>query len=89
MNTDNGIRGSSGVVASLVEIEPGRLRLVLDDVKNGSGSRCGPWTHHVLYTFKDYGASDILDLKLSDKELADFGHHVLARLGVLHTRHIR
>lgn len=73
------------MVASLVEVEPGRLRLVLDDVKNVSGSQCGPWSHHVLYTFKDYDASDITDLKLSDKELADFGHHMLARLGVLHS----
>jgi hypothetical protein len=84
VETDNGKRGSNGVVLSLVESVPGKLRLVADDVKNESGSDRGPWTHHVLYTFKDYDADQIKNQKLSDKELAEFGFAVLVRLGVLH-----
>ena len=84
METDNGKRGASGVVISLVDVAPDKLRLVLDDVKNESGSERGPWNHHVLYTFKDYGANDIKNQKLSEKELAEFGFAVLVRLGVLH-----
>jgi len=58
--------------------------LVLDDIKNESGCERGPWAHHVLYTFKDYDAADIMDQKLSEKELADIGFSLLVRLGVLH-----
>jgi hypothetical protein len=84
MKTDNGKRGASGVVISLVDVAPGKLRIVLDDVKNESESECGPWSHHVLYTFKDYRADDITNQKLSDKELAEFGFAVLVRIGAHH-----
>jgi hypothetical protein len=84
VETDNGKRGSSGVVLSLVESAPGKLRIVADDVKNTSGSELGPWAHHVLYTFKDYDAVEIKKQQLSDKELASFGFAILVRLGVLH-----
>jgi hypothetical protein len=84
METDNGKRGASGVVVSLVDIAPGQLRLVLDDVKNQSLSERGTWTHHVLFTFKDYTADDIINHKLSDKELADIGFNLLVRLAVLY-----
>ena len=76
------------MVLSLVESTPGKLRLVADDVKNESGSECGLWSHHVLYTFRDYDASAIEYQKLSDKELADFGFAILVRLGVLHANPI-
>ena len=66
LQTDNGMHGSSGVVFSLVESTPGKLRLVADDEKNEGGSERGPWTHHVLYTFKDYDAADIKNQKLSE-----------------------
>ncbi len=84
METDNGKRGGSGVVISLVDVAPDKLRIVVDDVKNESRSERGPWRHHVLYTFKDYRAGDITNQKLSDKELAEFGFAVLVRLGALH-----
>lgn len=83
MESDNRKRGASGVVISLVDVAPDNLRVVLDDVKNESESECGPWSHHVLYTLKDYGAHDIKNQKLSDKELAEFGFAGLVRLGVL------
>ena len=89
MDVDEGKRGSSGIVASLVETEPGQLRLILDDVKNESTSGRGPWSHHVLFTFKDYTAEDILAQKLSEKELADIGFNLLVRLGVLHRHPIK
>jgi hypothetical protein len=84
METDNGKRGASGVVISLVDVGNSKLRIVLDDVKNESGSKLGPWSHHVLYTFKDYNADDIKNQQLSDKELAEFGFNILVRLGVLY-----
>ena len=83
METDDGTRGTSGVVLSLVEGQQGELRLVLDDVQNESGSGCGPWRHHTLFTFKSYSQESIGHLDLSEKELADIGFQVLARLGAL------
>ena len=78
METDDGKRGASGIVLSLVESQPGELRLVLDDVQNESGSGCGPWRHHTLFTFKSYSEQGIGNLDLSEKELADIGFHVLS-----------
>lgn len=83
MEGDDRKRGSCGVVCSLREIGNGRLRLVLDDVKNESGFMPGHWKHHVLFTWKDYEVGQIVDLKLSEKQLAGFGFNVLARLVAL------
>jgi|APLak6261663543_1056040.scaffolds.fasta_scaffold05923_3 hypothetical protein len=80
MEVNDQERGSSGVICSLYEAKEGRLRLVLDDVKNESGSNQGPWTHHVLFTFKDYDLKEVTNLKLSERELAEFGFNVFARL---------
>ena len=83
METDDGTRGTSGIVLSLVEGKPGELRLVIDDVRNESGSGCGPWRHHTLFTFKSYSQENIGNLNISEKELADIGFQVLVRLGAL------
>jgi hypothetical protein len=80
MEVDDQGRGSSGVVCSLYETKEGRLRLVLDDVKNESGSNQGPWTHHVLFTFKDYDMKEVINLGFSESELAEFGFNIFARL---------
>jgi hypothetical protein len=83
VETDDAKRGACGVAVSLLDLQNGQLRLVLDDVKNERGAAHGPWLHHTLFTFKDYAAADLAELKLSEKELADFGYSVLARLGAL------
>jgi len=84
MESDDCQRGSSGVVSSMREITSGRIRLALDDVKNESLSQQGPWKHHALFTWKDYDIDQILNHELPEKELADFGFNVLARLVALH-----
>lgn len=80
METDSGRRGTRGVICTLDEMPNGKVRVVLDDVANSSPGGRGPWTHSVLVTFKDYEKAALESLELSDKELADFGHYVLARL---------
>jgi hypothetical protein len=89
VETDNGKRGPCGVLLSLVEGKPGELRLVLDDVKNDSELGRGPWRHHSMFTFKGYEEKHITDLKLSEKELAEIGFNVLARLGALREHPIK
>jgi len=80
VETDDLIRSSVGVVCGLRDLPNGRVRLVLDDVANESASSRGPWLHHVLFTWRDFEAQKIDDLNLSEKELAEFGFNVLARL---------
>jgi hypothetical protein len=80
MEADDFIRSNIGVVCSLKELESGQLRLVLDDVANSSKSTSGSWSHHVLFTWKDFAAQEIDDLTLTEKELAGFGYSILARL---------
>ena len=83
MEVDDQRRGGGGVVCSLRELGEGRIRLVLDDVKNEGGSAQGPWKHHVLFTFKDFNVEEIVNLQLSERELSEFGFHILARLAAL------
>ena len=83
METDDGLRGRSGVVCSLRDIGDGKVRLILDDVSNTSSSTKDDWKHEVVFTWKDYEKKKIEEYELSDKELADFGYNLLARLAVL------
>ena len=77
---DDSVRSVAGVVCCLRELPNGQVRLVLDDVENESSTTVGPWNHRVVFTWKDFEAKQIADLALSEKELAGFGHSVLARL---------
>jgi len=80
MGTDNGIRGKNGVVLSLLDLGNNKLRIVMDDVSNQSGSNKEPWKHEIVVTWKDYDEKEILDNTLSDEELAGLGAYVVARL---------
>lgn len=80
MDSSDQERGERGVACSLLRLSDGRLRLVLDDVRNLSPGNSGPWQHEVFVTFKDYERTELSSLELSEGELAAFGHYVLARL---------
>ena len=80
METDNGIRGKNGVVLSLLDLGNNKLRIVMDDVSNKSGSSKEPWKHEVVVTWKDYDEKEIIENSLSDEELAGLGAYVVARL---------
>lgn len=80
MDSSDRKRGEHGVACSLSKLSDGRLRVVLDDVKNLAPDDSGPWRHEVFVTFKDYEQAKLSSLDLPEDELADFGHFVLARL---------
>ena len=80
METDNGIRGKNGVVLSLLDLGNNKLRIVMDDVSNKSGSSKEPWKHEVVVTWKDYDEKEITENSLSEEELAGLGAYVVARL---------
>jgi len=73
-------RGERGVACSLLRLPDGRLRVVLDDVRNLTPGNAGPWEHEVFVTFKDYERMALSSLDLPEEELAAFGHYALARL---------
>jgi hypothetical protein len=80
MDSINKERGERGVACSLLRLSDGRLRVVLDDVRNLAPGESGPWQHEVFVTFKDYQRADLSSLNLPEEELAAFGHYVLTRL---------
>jgi hypothetical protein len=80
METDDGVRTNSGVVCSLRELPGGKFRLVLDDVSNPKNSTKGAWNHEIVFTWKDYDKKELEEHNLSEKELADIGFNLLARL---------
>jgi hypothetical protein len=82
---DDQKRGPDGVVCSIRSLSDGKLRIVLDDVDNTNSPNKGPWRHRVLVTWKDYDLEELKALEsLPEKELAAFGHYVLARLVAIH-----
>jgi hypothetical protein len=79
VEVDDRKRKARGAVCSLQETENGRHR----DVKNEGGAKQVPWRYHVIFTFKDFDSDEIENFQLSEKELAEFGFNVLARLVAL------
>lgn len=73
-------RGERGVACSLLKLPDGRIRVVMDDIRNLAPGEQGPWQHDVFVTFKDYELEELASLDLQEGELASFGHYVLARL---------
>jgi hypothetical protein len=80
MELDDGIRSVSGVVCCRREIGEGKLRLTLDDVVNKDKSTIGHWKHYSLFTWKDFDEQEMLNLKVSENKLAEFGFNVFVRL---------
>jgi hypothetical protein len=80
------VRGRAGVVCSIRTLEGGALRLFLDDVELTSSSPAG-WSHKTFVTRTDYAGGTAELESLSDAELADFGHYVLARLLACHKQY--
>lgn len=66
------------LLVSLVK-HKGELRLSLDDVESQDGSPA-VWKQTDHYTSKPVTEAEIEELKLDEKDLADFGYHILARL---------
>ena len=70
-------RSDRAVLISL-EDEGGEIRLRLDDLISKEAGEI--WQYHSPYTNKLYPRGAIEQIGLSEKELADFGFYVLARL---------
>jgi hypothetical protein len=72
-------RAEKGLGVCLVDEGNGQLRLVLDDVAREGST----WKDFCFYTHKRYPKEKLLELLLSEKELAEIGFALMARLVVL------
>ena len=72
-------RPKRGVLVCINNVGDGKLQLTLDDIKRETvdGSK---WLLDVFITSKEYDENQFKDLKFDEKELADFGYYILARL---------
>lgn len=66
------------VKVSLEKTESGVFRISLDDIVQSVDATL--WTKDILYSVKEYDSEVFENLEFDDKELADFGYSIIARL---------
>jgi hypothetical protein len=66
------------VIVSLEKVENGVVRISLDDLVQSNDAAL--WAKDILYTSKEYDSEVFENLEFDDKELADFGYSIIARL---------
>ena len=86
METDDGKRPRFGVVVSLLDLEDGTSRIILDDVRSDTPQRRTSWAFDCFYTHKRLDSSKLDDMALPDGEYKGLGEAVLARLLALNGR---
>jgi hypothetical protein len=68
---------SKGIAVYLEKASNGTVQLVFDDVvSNGAGS----WQKTALFTNREISLQQLLEFSFTEKELADVGLNLLARL---------
>lgn len=89
MPVDSEPRGNAGVTLSVLQLDSGVLRLILDDVELTASHPRPSWSHKAFVTQKDYegGAPEVE--ALTEAELADLGHYLLTRLMACHAQYGR
>jgi hypothetical protein len=81
---DDGARGASGVAVSIVEREGGRARLVFDDITRTGTAAPFQWNSEWFFTRVEFELVDLLEGQLDDKDYANIGHAIVARLAAHH-----
>ena len=81
--TDDGKRGSRGIVASIHRLQDGKIRLVFDDVRQMPMLDASGWRHERLYTSAEFDQKTFEDLDLSKEELAKLAEDLILRLVAL------
>jgi hypothetical protein len=83
MPTDDRRRSNLGVVACAVGLEGGRVRICFDDVQCKAPQWPHDWQTEVLYTWLECDAEDFAKTQFSERQLADIGLTLVARLAAL------
>lgn len=81
--TDNGLRGNTGVIVSLHRLEDGKIRLVFDDVRQMPMLDASGRSHERLYTSAEFDQKSFEDFDLSKEELAKLAENLILRLVAL------
>jgi hypothetical protein len=77
------VSAGMGVVATILEMPGGELRLAFDDVRTATPSDPAEWRRVVHYTNAPIEPEKLKDLSFSEKELADIAYSLLARLAAI------
>jgi hypothetical protein len=80
---DGSQRGRVGIVCSVVRGSNGTIRLVMDDAASQSSSFPQQWQVETLFTCHDYDAASLLNVELTEQQLADIGLSLISRLSAL------
>ncbi|WP_131721586.1 hypothetical protein [Xanthomonas sp. NCPPB 1128] len=84
MDNSKNVKSRRALLISIID-NNGSLRVDLDDVVNNGGPD-EVWKKKEHVTNKDISADDFDGLSFDEKELADFGYFVMARLYAYRSR---
>ncbi len=73
------------VIVGLEKTSENKLKITLDDLVQSSREP-KTWIKDVFITSKEYDMGTFKELDISDKELADFGYYILARIHAFYTQ---
>jgi hypothetical protein len=80
MENDDGARPNFGVVVSLLPLDDGTVRIILDDVRSTEPKRKTAWHFDCFYTHKRLNSNEAAAMALPDAEYQGLGEAVMARL---------
>ena len=86
MDNDDGRRPRRGVVVTLLDMEDGTSRIIIDDVTAESLSGDTSWKHDRFYTYQRLNSKAIGDMRLTATEYQKMGEALMARLLALNGR---
>jgi hypothetical protein len=86
LEPDTGARPKFGVVVSLLELEDGTTRIIIDDVKSAEPRKKTSWAFDCFYTHKRLDSKALDSMDLRNVEYQGLGEAVLARLLALNGR---
>jgi hypothetical protein len=86
LENDDGRRPRRGVVVTLLDMEDGTSRIILDDVIADPGSQKKSWTQDTFYTHKRLSSAAVDEMALPASEYQGLGEALLARLLALNGR---
>jgi hypothetical protein len=86
LENDDGRRPRRGVVVTLLDMEDGTSRIILDDVTADPGSQKTSWKQDTFYTHKRLNSTALDDMALPASEYQGLGEALLAQLLALNGR---
>lgn len=80
-NLDDGLRGSKGVLVSVVRRSNGQIRLLVDRVRRGDDGRWSAWS---MLTFKDFDEEQLAADDPDEQDMTNLGDIILAEIVANH-----